>query len=76
MIEALRPSYPSSLQIPRIEVRAGLAHDDRVLIFGKIGEQLFERNRWVPNDRGRWDYLNLKDGVLTPDLTATFRLGL
>jgi hypothetical protein len=54
----------------------GLAHDNRVLMFGKIGEQLFERNRWVPNDRGRWDYLNLKDRVLTPDLTATFRLGL
>jgi hypothetical protein len=45
-------------------------------MFGKIGEQLFERNRWVPNDRGRWDYLNLKDGVLPPNLTATFLPGL
>jgi len=76
MIEALRPSYRSSLQIPRIEIRAGLAHDERVLIFDEIGDQLFERDRWVPDDRGGWDYLNLKNRVLASNLPATFRLGL
>jgi hypothetical protein len=75
MIEASRPSYPSSLQIPRIEIHGGLGHDERVLIFGEIGDQLFERNRWVPDNRGRRDYLSLKDSAVAPKLPSTFRLG-
>src|SRR5207245_10950338 len=35
-------------QIPRIEGAGWLAHDDRVLIFGEIGDQFFQRNRRRP----------------------------
>jgi hypothetical protein len=75
MTAALRPNYRSSQQIPRIEAADWLAHDDRVLIFGEIGEQLFQGNRGMPKNCGRWNYLNFENRLLFVAYPlATFRL--
>jgi hypothetical protein len=77
MIAALLLNYRSSPQIPRIEAApCGLGHDNRVLVFGKIGNQPFQRNRRVPKNCGGRNHLNFEDVLLVPYLLSTVSLGL
>ena len=77
MIAVLRLNCRSSLQIQKIENRWLLAHDDRVLIFGEIGDQLFQGNRGMPKNCRRRNGLNLETRLLlVPYLLATVHLAL